>query len=83
MEGGFVISKGKIATAHHLIKDMAIGSTVRLVREETEYAIENILAIDNAHDLAIIQAQTSAQSLQLGDSDTIQIADSIYVAGKS
>ena len=78
---GFVIGDGQIATNYHVIEGVASG-TVKLVGELTRHPIESVLAIDTAKDLAIIQAGgVTALALPLGDSDLVQVGQSIYVAG--
>ena len=78
---GFVIHDGQIATNYHVIDDMLVGG-VKLVGKEDMYAIEAILAADKNRDLAIIKvASIGAPALSLGDSDTVQIGDRVYVAG--
>ena len=50
--------------------------------QETEYTIEGVTALDENHDLAILQVSNSGvQPLPLGDSDTVEIGDTVYVAG--
>ena len=78
---GFVIGDGQIATNAHVVEGASSG-TVKLVGAETKHAIDSILAIDRAHDLAIIEATgITASALSLGDSDTLQIGQSVYAAG--
>ena len=78
---GFVIGEGQIATNAHVVEGASSGA-VKLVGAETEHAIDSILAIDRAHDLAIIEATgITASALSLGDSDTVQIGQSVYAAG--
>ena len=78
---GFVIGDGQIATNYHVIEGVASG-TVKLVGEVTRHPIESVLAIDTAKDLAIIQAEgVTASALSLGGSDSVQVGQSIYVAG--
>ena len=78
---GFVIGDGQIATNAHVVEGASSG-TVKLVGTETAHAIDSILAIDRAHDLAIVEATgITASALSLGDSDTVQIAQSVYAAG--
>ena len=78
---GFVIGDGQIATNYHVIEGVASG-TVKKVGETIRHPIESVLAIDTAKDLAIIQAGgVTAPALSLGDSDSVQVGQSIYVAG--
>ena len=78
---GFVIRDRQIATNHHAVDNMWIGSA-KLVGKEEIYPVETILDIDKERDLAIIRvAGLDAPALPLGDSDTVQIGDAVYVAG--
>ena len=78
---GFVVGTGQIATNLHVIEGIASGK-VQLVGETTEHVIESVLIVDIKHDLAIIQATgATASSLTLGDSDTVQVGQSVYAAG--
>ncbi len=78
---GFVIGEGQIATNAHVIEGVSSG-TVKLVGQNTEHTIESVLAVDRAHDLAIIEATSvSATALSLGNSDTVQVGQSVYAAG--
>ena len=78
---GFVIGEGQIATNAHVIDGISSG-TVKLVGAETAHAIDSVLAVDRAHDLAIVEATgVSATALSFGDSDTIQVGQSVYAAG--
>ena len=78
---GFVIGEGQIATNAHVVEGASSG-TVKLVGSETAHAIDSIPAIDRAHDLAIVEATgITASALSFGDSDTLQIGQSVYAAG--
>ena len=48
---GFVIHDGHIATNHHIIDNMWIGS-VKLAGKEEIYPVETIQVVDKARDLA-------------------------------
>ena len=78
---GFVIRDGHIATNYHVVDNMWIGSA-KLVRKEEVSPVETILDIDKDRDLAIIKVVgLDVPGLPLGDSDTVQIGDTVYVAG--
>ncbi len=78
---GFVIHDGHIATNHHVIDNMWIGSA-KLAGKEEIYPVETIQVVDKARDLAIIKVVgIDAPALPLGDSDTVQIDDKVYIAG--
>ncbi|RKU22981.1 hypothetical protein C6499_19290 [Candidatus Poribacteria bacterium] len=81
MGSGFIIRKGHIATNYHVIKGIKRGKAKR-VGAPKEYAIEAIEAVDKERDLAIVQiTSVDAPALPLGDSDTVQVGESVYVAG--
>ena len=82
---GFVIRNGRIATNYHVIEDISRGlarGLVKLVGKEEVYAVEAILVVDKERDLAIVKsAEIDVPALPLGDSDTVQTGDKVYVAG--
>ena len=78
---GFVIRDDQIVTNYHVIDNMSIGGA-RLVGKEDLYPIEATLAVEKNRDLAIIKVVgIDVPALSLGDSDTVQIGDKVYVAG--
>ncbi len=78
---GFVIHDDHIATNYHVIDNMWIGGA-KLVGKEEIYPVETILDIDKGRNLAIIKVVgIDAPALPLGDSDTVQIGDKVYVVG--
>ena len=78
---GFFVNTNLIATNFHVIEGAAQG-TAKRVGEQTEYTIEGFIEIDKKHDLAILQVSgSSVQPLSLGDSATVEIGDTVYVAG--
>ena len=78
---GFFVMHNQIATNFHVIEGAAKG-TARLVDNPTAYVIEGITAYDAENDLAILEvADFSIQPLLIGDSDAVQIGETIYVSG--
>ena len=78
---GFFIGNGLIVTNHHVIKG-ATAATVKLVGTEQESDIEGYIAIDEARDLAVLKvANLQAPPLLLGNSDTVQVAETVYAVG--
>ena len=78
---GFLIGQSQIATNFHVIEGAAIG-TAKQAGKPTKYTIEGISATDEKNDLAILKVITlGAEPLPLGDSDTVTIGDTVYVAG--
>ena len=59
-----------------------VSGTVESVLNETKYPITAVLAVSKKHDLAIVQAKAfTAPPLPLGDSDTVQVGETVYVVG--
>ena len=79
---GFVIGDGgQIATNYHVIEGIVTG-TVKLVGETIAHPIDQVIAVDKAKDLAIIEAASlAAPPLPLGDSDTVRIGQAVYAVG--
>ncbi len=77
----FVVGEGLIATCEHVLEGMTSG-TVESVLNETKYPITTITAVSEKHDLAIIEVKDfTASALPLGDSDTVPVGETVYVAG--
>ena len=78
---GFVVGEGLIATCNHVLEGMVSG-TVEFVLNDTKYPITAVLAVSEKHDLAIVRVEGfTAPALPLGDSDTVQVGETVYVTG--
>ena len=78
---GFFVQPNLIATNYHVIEGAAKG-TAKLVGKYTTYDIEGFTATDRDNDLALLKVTASGiKPLALGDSDTVQIGETVYVAG--
>ena len=78
---GFFVQPNLIATNYHVIEGAAKG-TAKLVGKYTTYDIEGFTATDRDNDLALLKVTASGiKQLSLGDSDTVQIGETVYVAG--
>ena len=78
---GFFITENQIATCYHVIRGFARG-TASSVYEQAKHSLASVLAIDEKHDLAIVEViGYSAPSLRLGNSDAVQTGQSVYVLG--
>lgn len=78
---GFVLRDGLVVTNRHVIAGAASGF-VRLVDESAKYEIAGTVAVDDAHDLAIIAAtRLKAPALPLGDSSQVAVGDEVYAIG--
>ena len=78
---GFFVRKGQIATNLHVVEGAARGYA-KLVGQKTKYDIEGITAIDPQRDLVILKVSAfDPQALSLGDSDAVQVGESVYAVG--
>ncbi len=78
---GFFVKSNLIATNYHVIEGAAKG-TAKLVGKYTQYNIEGVTATDKINDLALLKVTAyGIRPLSLGDSDTVRIGETVYVAG--
>jgi S1-C subfamily serine protease len=78
---GFVLRDGQVVTNRHVIAG-AVGGFVRLVDRSAKFEIAGTVAVDDAHDLAVVAATgLKAPSLPLGDSNQIAVGDEVYAIG--
>ena len=78
---GFFVKPNLIATNYHVIAGTASG-TAKLVGKHTTYKIEGWTATDENNDLALLKVTAyGIKPLPLGNSNTVKIGDTVYVAG--
>ena len=78
---GFVVAPHQIATNYHVVENIS-RVFAKLVGKEKWYDVGLILADDKEHDLAVVKVTgIDVPALPLGDSDTVKIGETIYVAG--
>lgn len=78
---GFFVRPGYIATNYHVIKQ-ASRIYFKSVGEETTYWIEDIVATDPTHDLALLRVSSlNTPALSLANSDSVQIGENVYAVG--
>ncbi len=78
---GFFVQPNLIATNYHVIEGAAKG-TAKLVGKYTTYSIEGVTATDRDNDLALLKITASGiKPLSPGDSDSVRIGETVYVAG--
>ena len=78
---GFFVRPGYIATNHHVI-DRATRIYFKLVGKETTYWVEEIVATDPTHDLALLRVSSvNIPVLSLANSDSVQIGENVYIVG--
>lgn len=78
---GFFVAHNVIATNLHVVQG-ARQALARLVNTESTFRIDGISATDETNDLALLKVSVDCRNpLDLGDSDTVQIGETVYVAG--
>ena len=78
---GFFVQSNLIATNYHVIEGAAKG-TAKLVGKYTTYNIEGVTATDKVNDLVLLKVTAyGIKPLSLGNSDTVRIGETVYVAG--
>ena len=78
---GFFVQSNLIATNYHVIEGAAKG-TAKLVGKYTTYNIEGVTATDKVNDLALLKVTAyRIKPLSVGNSDTVRIGETVYVAG--
>ncbi len=78
---GFFVARGMIATNLHVVEGVFKGY-VKRVGKDRKYSIAGIVAMDSQQDLAILRvSDVSTPTLPFGNSDAIQIGESVYAVG--
>ncbi len=78
---GFFVRDGEIASNLHVVEGAKRGYA-KLVDQKTKYDLEGITAVDPERDLVMLKiSATSASVLPLGNSDAVQVGESIYAIG--
>ena len=78
---GFFIGKELIATNYH-IAEKGTRKTYKRVGKDKWYNIKDTVKVNKQHDLAILKvSDTDAPALPLGNSDEVQIGQSVYAVG--
>ena len=81
---GFIIdSSGMILTNNHVVDDVALnGGVIRVTLNNGENYEGTIVGRDAPYDLAVIKiAATNLPALQFGDSDKVEVGDSVIAIG--
>jgi len=75
------VRDGIIATNLHVIEG-ARGGYAKIIGQKKSYNIDGIIKIDPKRDIALLAvSNVNAPSLKLGDSDAVNIGDTIYAVG--
>ena len=80
---GFVIrSDGYLLTNNHVVEGVANGGSLRVSFSDGKTVNGKIVGTDSAYDLAVIKVELkNLTALQFGDSDKVQVGDSVIAIG--
>jgi len=77
---GFFVDKDRIVTNIHVVSHPGL-FYAKLVDNETVWAIESVTAFDIKNDLVVLKISGEGIPLPLGDSDSVQISETISASG--
>lgn len=80
MGTGFFVDRDKIVTNIHVVSVPGF-YTAKLINSDTVWRIEEVTAFDLENDLVVLKIADEGTPLPLGNSDTVQIGESIYAVG--
>jgi putative serine protease PepD len=80
--GFFLDSNGYVLTNNHVVEAAAASGTITVELSNGKKYGAKLMGRDNSYDLAVLKIDvTSAPTLQLGDSDLVQVGDSVIAIG--
>ena len=77
---GFFVADNLIATNAHVIEGASRGYA-KLINSEVKMNIEGLVAINSEQDLALIKVIENAPAVDLGDSDELEVGQTIFAVG--
>ena len=77
---GFFVDRDKIVTNIHVVAVPGL-HTAKLINSKTVWRIEEVTAFDIKNDLVVLKIADEGTPLPLGNSDKVQIGDSVYAVG--
>jgi len=80
--GFFLDNNGYVLTNNHVVEAAATSGTITVELSNGKKYGAKLMGRDNSYDLAVLKIDvTSAPTLQLGDSDLVQVGDSVIAIG--
>ena len=80
--GFFLDSNGLILTNNHVVEPGAVSGTITVELSDGKKYPAKLIGRDNSYDLAVLKIDvTSAPTLQLGNSDLVQVGDAVIAIG--
>ncbi len=78
---GFFVREGEVASNLHVVEGAARGYA-KIIGQKAKYDIEGITSVDAERDLVVLKISGAlAGALALGDSESIQVGESVYAVG--
>ena len=77
---GFFVDRDKIVTNIHVVAVPGL-YTAKLINSKTVWRIEEVTAFDIKNDLVVLKIADEGTPLPLGNSDRVQIGESVYAVG--
>ncbi len=78
---GFLVNDGEVVTNFHVV-DGATAGYAYLVAQDQRYDVQGVIAVDRDRDIVVLKISAAGLPvLPLGDSDGVQVGDSVYAAG--
>ena len=78
---GFFVGQDQIVTNFYVIEG-AVKGTATQTGKSAKYTIEGVSAMDEENNLAVLKVTVAGvEPLSLGDSETVNIGETVYVAG--
>ena len=78
---GFFVRNGEIASNLHVVEEASRGYA-KLLWQAEKYDIQGVTAVDAERDLVVLKMSAAhTQALPLGNSDTLQVGESVYAVG--
>ena len=80
MGTGFFVDRDKIVTNIHVVAVPGF-YTAKLINSDTVWRIEEVTAFDLENDLVVLKIADEGTPLPLGNSDKVQVGESVYAVG--
>ena len=78
---GFFVLPDVVVTSLHVI-ERTTGGYAKRVGDDTHYPIAGVVAVDEAHDLALVKITgASAEPLRLGQAELVAVGDRVFTIG--
>src|SRR5207248_7147946 len=77
---GFFVKEKIVATNAHVVEGAA-GGYIKVLGDDRKHEIRGFVAIDPKHDLVLLEVESAAPQLPLGDFGKAAVGDTVYSVG--